>query len=132
MIKRMSETSSSGIRRALYVNAALLAAILAYLVGRGNGGSAAFAQPMQPIAGGAGLFMMPAQFSQTRWGCYLMDVDSQTLLAYEYDQGNRMLNLVAARGFGQDRRLRNLNTNPSPDEIRSLLDKEADKTRLNP
>ena len=38
------------------------------------------AQPA--IAGGAGVFIAPAQFSSNIWGVYLLDVDQQTICAY--------------------------------------------------
>jgi hypothetical protein len=114
---------------ALYINAALLAGVLLALLSRDSAPQllpAAFAQNQQPIAGGAGLFMMPAQFSTNTWGCYLMDVDQQTLSAYQYLPGEHQLRLVAARNFRYDRRLGNYNTgNPSPAEVKDLVEKEA-------
>jgi hypothetical protein len=114
---------------ALYVNAALLAGILLAVASRDSGPTlvpAAFAQHQPPIAGGAGLFMMPAQFSTNTWGCYLMDVDQQTLCAYQYLPGEHQLRLVAARNFRYDRKLGNYNTaNPSPLEVKDLIEKEA-------
>src|SRR5262245_1538984 len=50
---------------ALYVNAALLGAILVALLARGGPPSmlpAAYAQNQLPIGGGAGVFLVPAQF----------------------------------------------------------------------
>src|SRR5438477_543231 len=64
---------------------------------------------MPAIAGGAGLFVTPAQFSTNTWGCYVMDVDQQTLCAYQYFPGERKLRLVAARNFRYDRRLGQFN-----------------------
>jgi hypothetical protein len=121
----------------LYLNAALLAVILGSMLMRSNVPPilpAAFAQtqpPMQPpIAGGAGIFVVPAQFSTNLWGCYLMDVDSQTLCAYQYVSGEHQLRLVAARNFTYDRRLKNYNTaNPSPSEVKDLVEKEQAGTR---
>ena len=96
--------------------------------------SSAFAQPVpqqQPIAGGAGMFMMPAQFAVNVWGCYLMDVDQQTLCAYQYLPGEKQLRLVAARNFKNDRKLGNYNTaNPSPNEVRDLVEKEQANDRV--
>src|SRR3954454_14664960 len=75
------------IATALYVNAALLLAILVAILSRsGSMLPTAFAQNLpqqQPIAGGAGLFVMPAQLSDRVWGCYLLDVDTQTLSCYQ-------------------------------------------------
>lgn len=85
----------------------------------------AAAQNQAPIAGGAGVFVMPAQVSNTVWGCYLLDVDSQTLALYTYAPGARQLKLEAARTYRYDRRLENFNTAaPSPNEVRELLERD--------
>lgn len=75
-----------------------------------------------PIAGGAGVFVMPAQLSGNTWGVYLLDVDAQTLAVYQYLPGERQLQLVAARTYRHDRRLQQFNTAaPSPREVEELL-----------
>jgi hypothetical protein len=120
---------------ALYLNAAVLVAILVVLLARDS------QQPMLPmafgqaqpggIAGGAGVFLMPGQFSSSVWGCYIMDVDQQTLCAYTVSGSPPQLRLVAARDFRFDRRLRNYNTgNPSPQEVQDLIAKEASSGRV--
>ena len=122
---------------ALFANAAALALIAVVLIGRSDGvqwhgpGGLAMGQVQQPIAGGAGLFLMPAQFGEGRWGCYVMDVDTQTLVAYEYYPGNRSLRLVAARNFRYDRQLENHNTFPEPGEIKAMLEKQQANERGN-
>jgi hypothetical protein len=133
---------SNALRRnplvaALYVNAALLAVIALALLSRPSSPTLiapAMGQAVQPvIAGGAGIFVVPAQFSTTTWGCYLMDVDQQTLCAYQYIPGEHQLRLMAARNFRYDRRLGNFNTaNPSPAEVKELIEKEAAGTRQAP
>src|SRR5688572_23078961 len=95
---------------ALYMNAALLLAILVALLSGGRMPSllpAAYAAPgsPQPIAGGSGIYLMPGQFTSNTWGCYVMDVDAQTLAAYKWFEGDKNLRLVAARSFRNDRRL---------------------------
>jgi len=115
---------------ALYVNAAVLVAILAVLLARDSGQpmlpAAAFAQAQPPgIAGGAGIFIMPAQFSSNLWGCYILDVDKQTLCAYTASGSPPQLKLVAARDYRWDRSLKNFNTAPSPQEVQDLAAKEA-------
>jgi hypothetical protein len=112
---------------ALYLNAGLLAALLVAFLSRGGGGflgggSTAMAAPSMPqIGGGGGIYMMPAQFTQYNWGCYVMDIDKQTLIAYEYIQGSKQLRLVAARYFRHDRDLQDFNTTPSPSEIERIV-----------
>ncbi len=122
---------------ALYVNAGVLVAILAVLLARDS------SQPMLPgafgqaqtagagAAGGAGLFLMPAQFSGNLWGCYIMDVDKQTLCAYTVSGSPPQLRLIAARDFHWDRGLKNYNTpTPSPQEVQDLIAKEAASGRV--
>ena len=132
---------NNGLVIALYVNAALLLAILVAVISGGTGSRfpsilpGAYAAPLasQPIAGGSGVFLMPAQFTDRNWGCYLMDVDGQTLMAYHWDHGAKKLRLVAARSFRNDRKLQNFNTDqPAPDEVSKLLKLEETGRRDNP
>lgn len=112
---------------ALWANAALLGLILLVLLSRSGGPSllpAAFAQNQAPIAGGGGVFVMPAQLSPQTWGCYLLDIDAQTLSCYQYWPGEKKLRLHAARTYKYDRRLENFNTdNPTPKEVQALINK---------
>ncbi len=123
----------------LWLNAVLLGWIGFTLASRSGGITAnipelmpmAMAQPAQgPIAGGAGLFLMPAQFSSNTWGCYVMDVDSQTLCAYQFLPGDKQLRLIAARNFRFDRRLGNYNTLPAPLDVKDLVEKEGQTNRI--
>jgi hypothetical protein len=117
---------------ALWVNAALLAGVLLALLGRGNplGGTAMAAPTMTPpIAGGGGMFLMPAQFSMSTWGCYIMDIDKQTLCAYQFYPSEKQLRLVAARDFANDRSLKAFNTSPSPDEMQKLIEVQNNPAR---
>ena len=113
---------------ALYINASLLLAVLVALLSGARMPSMlseAYAAPPapQPIAGGSGMYLMPAQFADKNWGCYLMDVDAQTLCAYQWFPGDKKLRLVAARDFHNDRRLQNFNTdNPTPADVAQLLE----------
>jgi len=109
---------------ALYLNAGLMAAVLVAVLSRSGGGASpamAAQSGMPQIGGGGGLYMMPAQFTQYNWGCYVMDIDKQTLVAYEYIQGTKQLRLVAARYFRHDRDLQDFNTIPSPKEIERIV-----------
>ena len=123
----MSPRRNQPLFIALCANALLLAAVLIVLLTRNDAPhlvSPAYGQNQVPIAGGAGLFVMPAQFSSTTWGCYVMDVDSQTLCAYQFVPGEKYLRFIAARNFKFDRQLRNFNTEPSPLEVKELVEKE--------
>ena len=122
----------------LYLNAGLLAAVLWAVAGRSGLvpglSSPAFGSPLQPppIAGGGSMYLMPAQFSTNVWGCYIMDIDAQTLCAYEFFTGDKTLRLVAARDFHWDRRLKNYNTLPAWPEVQKLVELQNQNVRENP
>ena len=114
------------VAKALYLNAALLAAILVVLLMRSGPGlnSVALAQQQPPIAGGAGVFIMPAQFHSDVWGCYLLDVDAQTICTYEYTPGEHQLRLTSARNYRYDRLLKDFATTPAPWEVEQMVERE--------
>ena len=121
----------------LYLNAALMAAVLGALLTRSGPPSflpAAYGASLapQPIAGGANLYLMPAQFSVSTWGCYVLDIDAQTLCAYRYIPNNSAadLQLVAARKITYDRRLTNFNSsNPSWQDVKQWVDQAGQEIR---
>jgi hypothetical protein len=118
----------------LYANAILLAGVLVVLLSRSSLPTflpAAYAQTQAPIGGGAGVFIVPAQFSPNTFGCYLLDIDSQTICAYQFFPGEPQLKLRAARNFRYDRRLGHFNTvDPSPEEVRTLVEQETQSNRV--
>ena len=119
---------SKAIAYALWANAAMLAIIAVLVASRGNSPTilpAAFGQSQQPIAGGSGIYIMPGQFSTNTWGCYLLDVDSQTLCAYQFYPGEKKLRLTAARSYRYDTKLENYNTELPPKEIKAMFDRQA-------
>jgi hypothetical protein len=142
----MHQARRHPVALALWANALLLGGILIAMLARGNSPgmlpmamaadeASKFPLAPQPIAGGGGLFLMPAQLSVNCWGCYIMDIDRQTLCAYEYRPVEHNLRFVAARNFTYDRQLKNFNTgsNPgemSPDEVRKLVEKEKEDERV--
>src|SRR4051812_8443970 len=90
--------NSRAVFYALCANAVLLLAILIVLLTRGGASpfpdSLAFAAAApgaaaaQPIAGGpGGIYIMPGQMQKERWGCFVVDVNRETLIAYEYFPG---------------------------------------------
>lgn len=117
---------------ALYLNAALLAVIVILLFARsGPAGMLPLAHGQQqlPIGGGGGVFIVPAQFSDSSYGCYIMDIDAQTLCAYQYFQNQ--LRLIAARNFRWDRRLNQFNSDkPSPLEVQEMVEAEMQAARV--
>jgi hypothetical protein len=128
---RRRRRTPNTIAYALWANAAVLTAILAVVMGRDNSlrlTPAAFGQA-QPLGGG-GLFIMPAQISSNVWGCYVMDIDAQTVCGYAMTGSPPELKLVAARNFRFDRQLGALNTSPPPSEVRAMLEKEQASDRV--
>jgi hypothetical protein len=127
---RQRRISSTNV--ALWVVAALLAMNLVATLARRDapGLSVAWAADANapgrqgPIAGGGGMFVMPAQLSGNTWGAYLMDIDRGTLCVYQFFPGTRQLQFVAARNFTNDTKLANFNTLPAPQEIIDLVDKQ--------
>jgi len=129
---------------ALYVNAALLFAILAVMLARPGSPAltqAAFGAPLgQPIAGGGTLYLMPAQFSPQTYGAYVMDIDKQTLVAYQFYPGEKQLRFVAARKFSHDLRMTEFNTIPPVEDVKKMIEaqdagirgQQPDKLPLKP
>lgn len=110
---------------ALWAIAVLLAANLLVLLGQGSALPAAAAQRQPPIAGGNGIFVMPAQLQANVWGCYLLDVEAGTLCVYQYAAGPQQLKLVSARDISHDRYLKAFNPAPPlPDEVKDLINKQ--------
>ena len=112
---------------ALYLNAALLAVIAVALLSRDASISilpAARAADGPAIGGGGNLYVIPGQFSERRYGCYLMDTDAQTLCVYQFDGAGSKLKLIAARNFRHDRRMGYLNTEPDPKEVEAMVEAE--------
>jgi len=130
-----SSTFTKPIVYALYLNAAILLAILLTLLGRGRASvdtAAAQAFPDQPpIAGGNGIFVMPCQLHPEVWGCYLLDTQRQTLAVYEYRAGQQALVLSAARDFRSDLDLKNYNTFPAWYDIQKAVEEAAKDQRTN-
>ncbi|MBC8107347.1 MAG: hypothetical protein H7Z14_12210 [Anaerolineae bacterium] len=121
---------------ALFVNAVALCLIALALFTKNDSKfpsmiPAAYGQNGQAaIGGGAGVFVVPAQFGQNFYGCYIMDVDAQTICAYQMFPGEHNFRLIAARSFRYDRRLNNYNTaTPSPAEVKALVEKEQADVR---
>jgi hypothetical protein len=131
----MNPSQRNPVVYALYMNAALLLAILAVLLARGHGilDSPAVAQqaPDLPIAGGGGIYVMPCQVHPEIWGCYLLDTQRQTLCVYEYRAGEKALVLSAARNFRYDLDLKNYNTFPAWYDIQKAVEDAAKNQQLN-
>jgi hypothetical protein len=123
---------------ALCFNGVVLLMILLTIIardGRGFGASAAFGQvqlPQSAATNAGGVVVMPGQLSATHWGCYVMDPQNQTLSVYEYNPGETVLKLAAARDIQYDRKLGFFNTSPSPTDIRKLVERQEEPSRAAP
>lgn len=118
---------------ALYVNAALLLGILAAMLTRDGSVSfvpAAYGADGLAMGGGGNLYVIPGQFSERTYGCYLMDTDAQTLVVYRFNGAATRLELIAARNFRHDRRLGGFNTSPDPKEVEVMVNGERADNRL--
>jgi hypothetical protein len=117
--------TSKALLTALWVNAGLLILLVVAVWMRSSAATLvapAMGQSPTNIGGGAGIYIMPAQFTATKWGCYMVDVDRQTIAAYEYDLGDSQLTLKAARSFRYDLQLENYDTFPPPGDIKNLVE----------
>lgn len=118
----------------LYVNAVLLAAGVIALCTRSSIPSflpAAYGQNQGTIGGGAGVFIVPAQFATNNYGCYLLDIDAQTICAYQFFPGKPELTLMAARNFRYDRQLKNFNAGtPAPAEVMQMIERQNQPARV--
>lgn len=91
--------------------------------------AAAFAQ-MPTSGGGRGVFAFSGQLTKTSFGVYLVDVDTMTLWAYEYQPQKACMRLAAARTWRYDRYLENHNVcDLPPDAVEQMVDEQR-KYRL--
>ena len=84
-------------------------------------GSAAMAQSVGS-AGAHGVFAFTGQLTKGSYGVFMVDVDTGTIWCYEYQSGNRVLKLVAARKWIYDRYLENHSTEPPIDVVEQMLE----------
>ena len=135
LIRMRRSNRHNKISLALFANAIALALVALALFAKNESKfpamiPAAYGQNGQAaIGGGAGVFVVPAQFGSNFYGCYIMDVDAQTIAAYQMFPGEHNFRLIAARTFRHDRKLNNYNTLPDPNEIKKLVEKEQAEVR---
>ena len=127
--RRPKRRRPGAVAIALYLNAAVLGGILLTMLTRDGTASisllsSARAAEGPAMGGGGNLYLIPGQFSERTYGCYLMDTDAQTLCVYRFDGSATTLKLIAARNFRHDRRLGHLNTVPDPKEVEVMVDTE--------
>ena len=72
--------------------------------------------------GAAGrLIAVAGKVTGETYGLYLLDLDNGTISVYQYVSSNRKLRLMAVRNYRFDVQLDDYNTEPSPREIRKLV-----------
>ena len=65
-----------------------------------------------------------AQLSADSYGVYLLDTKRGTMAVYQFQPSKRSLRLMAVRSYGFDMQLDEYNTEPSPREIRQLVQQQ--------
>ena len=127
-------SSSSGPKQhslGKYILAAVIGALVVYLLGGFLTPSATLALPQEGPVGAEGVLAVPAQLTADAYGLYLIDLRNQTILLYTYGgPWARGLRLISARSFQYDRELVDFNSGePSPQDVQKLI--EAGLKKLN-
>ncbi len=71
---------------------------------------------------GSGIIAVTGQITKDTYGVYLVDTDAETICVYQYVAPSKILRLLASRTFTFDMMLDAYNTEPSPRQIRGLVD----------
>jgi hypothetical protein len=80
-------------------------------------------------AGNDSVLVVAGQVTRDTYGLYLVDLEQRTICVYQWMSGSRKLRLLAARTYAFDRELDEYNTEPSPQEIKELVERAR---RLDP
>ena len=107
-----------------YILAAILGALIAYVVTSVFTPAATLALPETSAVSSEGVLAIQAHLSTDVYGLYLIDLKNQTILLYGYGgPWSRGLRLLSARSFQYDRKLLDFNSGkPSPREVRQLIE----------
>jgi hypothetical protein len=85
---------------------------------------------------GREVLVVAGQVSQDTYGLYLVDTEHDTICVYEYFPGRgsspAQLRLTAARRFSFDLLLEAFNTQPSPREIKELVEQHRRLEETSP
>jgi len=73
---------------------------------------------------GGDVIAVSAQITADSYGVYLLDTKRGTMAVYQYQPSKRTLRLMAVRGYGFDMQLDEYNTEPSPAEIKRLVQQQ--------
>ena len=96
----------------LAVVAACLVVDVGFAVARGPG-----------LSGGDNVLAVAGPLTSDTNGLFLVDLDNETILVYQYSSGKNRLRFSAARTFAYDRLLEDYSTSPSPEQIRRMVER---------
>ena len=116
---RRAPLAGRGRTSRLWLFAAALAVIAACLV---VDVGFAVARATDP-AGGERVLAVAGRLTSDTHGLFLVDLDNETILVYQYSSGKNRLRFSAARTFTYDRRLEDYSTSPSPQQIRRMVER---------
>ena len=74
-------------------------------------------------AGGDRVLAVAGRLTSDTHGLFLVDLDNETILVYQYSSGKNRLRFSAARTFVYDRRLKDYSTSPSPEQIKRMVER---------
>lgn len=104
---------------------ALVAVVLQWSSHSGRDGSA-MAQ-LGTGAGARGVFAFSGPLTRNSFGVFMVDVDTSTIWAYEYDPAKQCLRLAAGRSWQYDRYLEQFSAcDLPPERVRELVEQEKD------
>jgi hypothetical protein len=123
-VAREVTSASRAGKRVLLAVLIMIAVGLFVQVGRSQSAPADPAQPSQ-IAPATTIAVVGPVGRDTN-GIYLIDTKQETICVYEYRTAQKNLRLLAARQYTYDVQLASYNTDPSPQEIRQLVETASD------
>lgn len=94
------------------------------LIEVGRGLPAARGEPSTASSAGGEVIVVSAQLAADAYGLYLLDTKRGTMAVYQFQPSKRTLRLMAVRGYGFDVQLDEYNTEPSPLEIKKLVQQQ--------
>ena len=94
------------------------------LIEVGRGVPAARGEPSTASSVGGDVIVVSAQLTADSYGVYLLDTKRGTIAIYQFQPSKRTLRLMAVRGYGFDMQLDEYNTEPSPLEIKKLVQQQ--------
>jgi hypothetical protein len=124
----MANESAGGSRSdraalAKWLSVALLAVIAGCLLAQAT----AFVAPAEaqvPPATQGRFFAVAGQVTADSYGLYLVDTDTATVSVYQYLPNTKKLRLMAVRNVSYDLQLEEYNTEPSPREMKKLVEEQ--------